>query len=223
MPVQMPKLTAPSPTAGIQAFTQMLNALSREQLQNAQTQRLNIQNQYLPQMMQEQLTRAQVQNQFLPLMQQEQLRQMQFKNAFQQLVNQFYPDLTGAKITQLNRTGQFASLPPLGRAFQLYQNYSQSYGENDARTQEAKKIYNSMMNSANALTQQRSLYTQLAPFKSLTKEQKLGQGLMGLDPVQQQGVMSQNMANTMQPAAQVGSAIVQGISNLAKRYGQPGD
>lgn len=177
MPLQLPKINLAPIQSGQQVFEQMLSSLSNAELKKAQTQKLNIQNQYLPQMQQEQLSKMQIQNEFAPLMQQEQLRQMQFRNEYQQLVNKYYPELTEARVGQMGRTGQLAGSTPLMRAFQVYRSYADKYGENNALTQEAKKNYNLMQNQVEATTNWRNKITSTRDFSQTPTAGKVAQQL----------------------------------------------
>jgi hypothetical protein len=140
--------------SGMDEFSKMLNTMLRAKQTEAQTQSINLRNQYYPQQ-----TQAQIE-------------QLQLRNAYQNLINKYYPELTQARVQQMGIVGQGAGAP-LNRAYAVYQQYLSKYGPNHPATKDAYNNYKVMFDQLQTRTKYQQALTQFLPtrFTSTTGKQ----------------------------------------------------
>jgi hypothetical protein len=147
--------------SGMDQFSKMLNTMMRAKQMSAQTQSINLRNQYYPQQMQEQL------------------EQMQLKNAYQGLINKYYPELTQARIGQMGSMGA-AGGTPLMRSYSTYMKYLKQYGPNHPITKGAKQAYDLSFKQVSDLNASREKLTQLAKYRFSPGDVKEGMDIAGM-------------------------------------------
>ena len=146
-----------------------------------------LQSQYMPKTLQEQLRHAQLVNQYYgPNIESEMYNRNQQGNLYGQQAQWHGPNIQSeialrgmegknlaSQIAQRayqqnNPLGQLSSMPELFKAQALYRHFVDTLGENDSRTQDAKKNYEIMQKNAQASGEYRGAMTQSAPQRFLS-------------------------------------------------------